>query len=33
MALSPSQVECLLMAVLSVNNFSLEDSWRLMKLL
>lgn len=30
MALAPAHVECLLMAVLSVNNFSLEKAWALL---
>jgi hypothetical protein len=30
MLLSPSQVECLLMALLAVNNFSLEKAWGLL---
>lgn len=30
MALAASQVECLLMALLSVNNYPLEKGWRLL---
>lgn len=30
MPLAPAQVECLLMALLSVNNFSLEKAWLLL---